>query len=292
MSVASRFENFLSNLSLSQTQRDDAKTKYDGVCGKLHNYFYDSAYNGSTRLLVGSYGKRTNIRPPRDVDVFFIMPFEKFEQYNSYNGNGQSQLLQDIKNILKDKYTTTDKIRGDGQVVVVPFQNGHSVELLPAWLLKSGKYFIPHTHGSGSWKETDPKAEMKNVDDSDKKTNGNTRNLIKMIKAWQGYCKVPIKSLVVELRAVNFLNKWKYFDKGTMFYDWMIRDFFKELLDYVNVSCQIPGIDEKIQYGDAWESKAESALIRAKKAFSYEADEDEYNATLEWKKIFGDDFEF
>ena len=107
MSVASRFEKFLSNLSLSQVQRDDAKTKYDGVCSKLHNYFYSSSYTGSTRLLGGSYGKRTNIRPPRDVDVFFIMPYEKFEQYYSYKRNGQSQLLQDIKDILKDKYSTT-----------------------------------------------------------------------------------------------------------------------------------------------------------------------------------------
>lgn len=292
MSVDKRFNTFLKNITLTQNQLEDAKTKYDGVCKKLHDYYYSNTpYTGSTKLLIGSYGKNTNIRPPRDVDVMFIMPYEKFEQYNSHEGNAQSQLLQDIRSILLEKYPDVN-IRGDGQVVVLPFEGGHNIELVPAWLLNNGKYYIPDTHEGGTWKTVDPKDEIKNIQDSDDRSNGNTRNLIRMIKAWQLECNVPIKSLAIELRAVNFLNNYQYYDKSAVYYDWMIRDYFAELLKHVNNTCKMPGLDEKIDYGDEWKSKAESALSRAIKACEYESKKDEYNATLEWKKIFGDDFNF
>jgi len=292
MSVDTRFTTFLNNIKPTDIQLEDARTKYDGVCKKLHDYYYSYEYTGSTKLLIGSYGKHTNIRPPRDVDILFIMPYEEFDRYDSYEGNGQSQLLQDIKKILQEKYSTTDSIRGDGQVIVIPFESGHKVELLLAWLLENGKYYIPNTHEGGSWKIVDPKAEIKQIQDFDKRSNGNIRNLVRMLKVWQRACNVPIKSLVIELRVVNFLKKYKYFDKSTIYYDWIVRDFLKELLKYVSGNCKMPGINEKIYYGDEWESKAKSAYIRAKKACEYEKDEDEYNATVEWKKIFGGDFQF
>jgi hypothetical protein len=291
MSVASRFETFLGNLSLSSAQREDAQTKYNGVCSKLHSHYYGTTYDGSTKLLIGSYGKRINIRPPRDVDVLFIMPYAKYTQYNSQQGNGQSQLLQDIRSALMEKYTYVN-IRGDGFVVVVPFEGGHHVEVLPGWLSTNNKYLIPDTHNGGKWTVTDPPAEIANLDASDRRSNGNTRNLIKMMKAWQEYCSVPIKSLSIELRVISFMKNWQYYSNGTMYYDWMARDFFRELLNYVNGNCQIPGIEEKVYYGDEWKSKAESALARAVKACEYESAKKEDDATLEWKKIFGDDFYF
>jgi len=63
--IRKSFEKFVSNIRLTSAQIEDAKKKYNGVCKKLHNHYYpDSEYNGSTKLLIGSYGKRTNIRPP------------------------------------------------------------------------------------------------------------------------------------------------------------------------------------------------------------------------------------
>lgn len=291
MSVATRFETFLGNLSLTPSQRDDAQSKYKGVCSKLHSHYYGTTYDGGTKLLIGSYGKRINIRPPRDVDVLFIMPYAKYSQYHAQQGNKQSQLLQDIRAVLLEKYSYVN-IRGDGFVVVVPFEGGHDIEVLPGWLTESGKYLIPDTHDGGKWIVTDPKAEISDLDESDLRTNGNTRNLIRMMKAWQEHCSVPLKSLAIELRAINFMKKWQYYANGMMYYDWMARDFFRELMKYVGGSCQIPGIEEKIYYGDAWKSKAESALGRAEKACEYESSQEENNATIEWKKIFGEDFYF
>jgi len=291
--VAERFNKFLSNIQLTPTQIQDAKTKYNGVCEKLHNHYYASNYDGSTKLLVGSYGKNTAIAPPTDIDVLFIMPYEEFDRYNSYSANGQSKLLQDVKNILLERYPDT-YMRGDGQVVMVNFVS-YNVEVIPGFLLKNGNYYISDTHLGGSWKETSPKSEMENITISNKRSKGNTIKLIKMIKAWKYYCNVSIKSFVIELGAVNFLKMWKYYDKSSVYYDWMIRDFFRKLLEYVNDGCEIPGINEKMSYGDEWESKARTALTIAEKACEFESEKDnrEYrSATQEWKKIFGDRFEY
>jgi hypothetical protein len=287
MATAQRFNRFLNNIHLTSGDREDAARKYSGVAGKLHSHYYSTPYTGSTKLLIGSYAKHTSVRPPRDVDVLFLMPYEQYARYDSYSGNGQSQLLQDIKTILQERYSTTDKIRGDGQVVVVPFQGGHTVELLPAWTTKNDKYLIPDTHGGGSWKVVDHKAEIANVANSDTRSDGNTRNLIQMMKTWQAECNVPIKSLVLELRAVNFLASWANYDKSTSYYDWMVRDFFGELITKANSYCTIPGIEERCYYGDGWLSRAESAHQRAIKACEYETSDNDSLARTEWRKIFG-----
>ena len=286
MPTGPRFDRFLSNIGVTATNLSDANTKVAGVAGKLHSNYYGTAYDGSTRILIGSYGKQTQVQPPRDVDILFLMPYGEFTRYNGYSGNGQSALLQAVKSVLQERYTTTDRIRGDGQVVVVPFSGGHTVEVLPGWRA-NGKFLIPNTHDGGSWKLVDHNAEFAHIDSSDTASGGNTRNLIKIMKIWQAYCAVPIKSLVLELRAVNFLAGWEYRAKGTTYYDWMVRDFLGSLIEYANGECKIPGIEEKCEYGNAWLSKAQSAYARAQKACEYESQDWEVDAKLEWQKIFG-----
>jgi len=295
-STGARFDQFLENIKLTSIQNDDAKTKYDGVCKKLHDYFYsNSQYSGATKLLVGSYGKNTNIRPARDVDVFFKIPHTEFKP-TSPAYNVQSALLQRVKNIIKEKYSDTD-VKADRNVVVVKFSNSHFIELVPCFEFtmegsEKGKFYIPDSSNGGSWKLVNPRAEIKQINDSDAATMGNAKNLIRMVKKWQHNCNVPIKSMVLELRAVNFLKNYQYALKPSFYYDWMIRDFFEELIKFVNATCKLPDSEEIIFYGDSWKSKAESAYDRAVKACGYEIEKKYDFATLEWKKIFGDDYYF
>jgi hypothetical protein len=130
------------------------------------------------------------------------------------------------------------------------------------------------------------------MEEADRLHGGNTRNLVRMIKAWQRFCNVPIKSLVIELRGVNFLKSYAYANNSSVYYDWMVRDYFAALLKFVNGSCQMPGLEEKIQYGDEWKARAETAHSRAVKACECEAAQREVEATIEWRKIFGEDFNF
>jgi len=274
MRIQQQFEEFYSKIKLTTSQKEDAKKKYDGVCKKLHDYYYpDIEYSGTTKLLIGSYGKHTNIRPPRDVDVLFIMPKDKFSQYDDNESNGQSQLLQDIKKILSKKYTTTDKIRGWGKVVLIQFADGtHDVELLPAWEQDDGKFIIPNTEKGGHWEIWDPRTEIQNIEDSDKTSKGKTRALIRMIKKWSENCSVKIKSHKIENEVLEFFEEYETEDKD---YSILVRDFFE---------CFLKNADEESK------SHIKTALSRAIKACDFEEQDKFDEASEEWKKIFGDDF--
>jgi tRNA nucleotidyltransferase (CCA-adding enzyme) len=81
MSTSSRLSKFLANLTITSDQRADAQTKSDGVAGKLHSHYYGTTFTGSTRKLIGSYGKGTAVRPPRDVDILFLLPAAEYERW-------------------------------------------------------------------------------------------------------------------------------------------------------------------------------------------------------------------
>ena len=95
---------------------------------------------------------------------------------------------------------------GDGQAVLVRFET-YNVEVVPAFELTNGRYWICNTRNGGSYKETNPWAEVSYIDAVDQANNRNLRPLIRMLKAWQGYCSVPIKSFQLELLAAYFLGQ-------------------------------------------------------------------------------------
>lgn len=289
MATSSRFDKFLSNIQLTSTQLEDAKTKHTGVRSTLHQAYYNTPYNSSTSVLVGSYGKNTEIRPPSDIDILFLLPWSEFNRYNNVIGNKQSQLLQDVKQVLARTYTST-RMRADGQVVVVPFIT-FAIEVVPCFELTSGQYFICDTNSGGSWKTIDPSAEMTALVNSNKRSLGKTIHLIKMSKAWRNYCSVPLKSFAIEILATQFLSTWEHYDKTSVYYDWMVRDFLKFLVSKAGSYVFAPGIFETIHLGEDWKSRAETALARAEKACGYETS-NELLASAEWKKIFGDDYPY
>ena len=128
---------------------------------------------------------------------------------------------------------------------------------------------------------------MKYVIDFDSLTKGNTRKLVKMLKCWQDECSVPIKSFHLELLAIDFLSTWPHADKSTVYYDWMVRDFFRHMVGRAEWSMKAPGTGEWLSLGSEWKSRAETALDRATKACEHEAQSYAYLAGEEWQKIFG-----
>jgi hypothetical protein len=291
--IGAKFDRFLGNIQLTDAQTADAQSKHEGVRKALRNFYYPPGYTGTISILIGSYGKNTACRPPTDVDILFIIPQHLYEQYNNPAYNGQSQLLQDVKSVLKATYPNTE-MRGDGQVVVVSFSGSFSVEVIPVFKNHfADTYYTPNTHNGGSWKTTNPTAEKKNITSCNDISNGKATHMIKMSKVWKHECNVPIKSLAIELVGVEFINLWQYKDKTKIYYDWMVRDFFEYLLTKKGSIILIPGIFEFCYLDNAWESKAISVRDRAITACKYEAsdkDSDNKLANLEWQKIFGNFF--
>lgn len=305
MTTGSRFSTFLENIKLTETQESDAKTKYDNVCRTLHNHYYPTIeYNGSTKLLIGSYGKSTNIRPPGDVDVIFKIPWSTYDKFYKQK-TGPRGLLNEIQEILKSKFTTTEIIKPNGMVVEIQFGT-FSIEVLPGYEWSSGNFSVPDTSKGfsslpvlydfnlssanyGRWKDIDPRREMRELSDSNILRKNNTINLVRMMKKWVDHCSVPIKSIVIERLMIDFLSLNENADKSFSFYDWLIRDFLYYLLSRKNTTIFMPGINENISIGDAWESKANTAYTRSVDACQYESN-NETLAAFKWQMIFGPDY--
>lgn len=264
------FEEMLRRLKLTKSQREDARTKYHGVAKTLHKEFYETEYDGSTKLLIGSYGKKTNIRPPTDVDLLFKIPAETFDQYYNYNGNGASALLQDIRTKLSKTYPTAEKISAWGKVVLVQFSEGkHNVELLPAFEVDGGVFMIPNTEDGGSWESFDARADLAAVDSADAETGGKARKLVRIVKRWRKKtASLTLKSYDIEQYCLSFL-KTNSVDNKTWsatvleFFTWLAADSSKDI------------------------SQIQTALSRATKAFEYEQNEQFVEACNEWRKVFG-----
>lgn len=283
--VTKRFRGFHNNLLLTAEQRSDGKTKHEGVRKCLNSHYYDVASTTANSFLIGSWGKFTRVRPPRDIDVYFVLPYSVYERFEEYKGNKQSALLQEVKNVLGKTYSTT-RMRGDGQVVVVDFTT-ISVEVVPAFKLKNGQYWICDTHDGGKYMTTDPKAEADYISTVHNQTNENLRKVVRMLKAWQSHRNVPLKSFYLELLAADFLSSSEWRKNDYFYYDWIFRDFFKYLKSKSGGILFVPGTDEIIYLGSDWLTKAESAHKWSLEACDLEKDNYVTLAGAEWQKIFG-----
>jgi hypothetical protein len=282
--VERRFETFIANLAITDAQFQDGWRQQAGVRSTLNRWYYGHDDETANSLLTGSWAKELRVRPPRDIDVMFCLPWDVYFRFEERTGNRQSQLLQELRAVLLKTYSTS-AMRGDGQAVVVQFAR-MPVEVVPAFALNSGQYLIADTKHEGSWRHSDPAAELAALNRSDAATGGATRRLTRMAKQWQRRCDVPIKSFMLERFAVAFLDGWQH-AHSYFYHDWMVRDFFAFMLGYVRGTVIMPGTGHQIPLGDAWASKARTAHAKASQACEWEKSSIDLLAAWEWQALFG-----
>ena len=268
------FSKFLDRIQLTNNQLNDAKRKYNWVCKVLHDYFYGTNYDWSTKLLFWSYKKKTNIRPittDQDVDVLFKLPEDIYNQYSNHNWNGQSKLLQKIKDVLSKKYSTTENIKWWGKVILVEFaDNTHNVELLPAFENNDKTFFIPNSSDWWSWEQFNPRKGINNFFESNNNTKGLTRKLSRIIKNWsRNIATSSLKSYIIEEYVIEFLKDYNLSD--WIDYSILLKDYFEYLLkkvdkgNYSHVDTALKRCNNALKYIN--ESKIESAVDEYTKIF-------------------------
>lgn len=282
--VDRRFRDFVENLGVTQAQIDDGWRKQAGVRAALNRNYYGVRDEVSNSMLTGSWGKTLRVRPPRDIDIIFVLPVQVYYRYEGRLGNKQSQLLQEVRGVLAQTYPQSE-MRGDGQVVVVRFAS-MPVEVVPAFALDNGRLLICDSKDGGSYRETDPYAEIAALDAADAATGGATRRLIRMAKQWQRHCSVPIKSFILERMAIAFLETWPYKHEH-WYHDWMMRDFFAFLVENAGRNAVMPGTGSWVWVGNQWLPRARVAHATAVRACEHERCSFDWLATQEWKSLFG-----
>jgi hypothetical protein len=147
MGLADWFSNFCSNIQVQDG--GTISTRYKAITRRLNTDFWTTTSDTAHSLYAGSYGRNTAIKGFSDLDMIFQLPYSVYQQYDSYAGNGQSALLQAVKKSIEKTYSTTS-IRADGQVILVPFNDGITFEVVPAFINTDDTYTYPDANDGGS----------------------------------------------------------------------------------------------------------------------------------------------
>jgi hypothetical protein len=292
MGLADWFSTFCANIRI-QDGEGTISTRYRAITQRLNTDYWTTSSETAHSLYVGSYGRNTAIQGISDLDMIFQLPYAVYQQYDNHIGNGQSSLLQAVKASIEKTYSKTS-IRADGQVILVPFTDGITFEVVPAFINTDDSYTFPDSRESGRWRVTNPRPEIEAIRTRNADCNGNLISLCRMMRSWKGAWSVPIGGLLVDTLAYQFIDNYSYRDKSYLYYDYMCRDFFKWMADQ----------DEKQEY---WKAPGSGQFVYGKELFQYKAKrcynialesithetadpKREWSAKQKWREIFGTAF--
>ena len=282
MSVSEMFQQFLDNLKINNDEQ--ITLRYEEITACLNKKFRDTESKTANSLQVGSYGRWTGIKNISDLDMLYLMPKGKWDDYKN---SGQSQLLTDTKDAIKARYPTTT-VTVDRLVVRVLYTNFH-VEVQPVFEQDDGGFKYPDTYNGDSWKITKPREEIKAMSEFVTQKNKNLRRLCKMARAWKNKHGVGMGGLLIDTLAYNFLKSTNdYDDKSFLYYDWLSRDFFKYLADQSNQDYYAAlGSGQRVKVKQKFQKKAQKAYDLCLKAIEAENTD---SVNDKWKKVYGRPF--
>lgn len=287
MSVSVKFRNFCDNVRISETKIETIAYRYKRITKQLNKSYWDTESETAHSLYVGSFGRDTEIHTS-DIDMLFQLPFSVYKRINGYMGNGQSALLAEVRDHVMDTYRTTH-IRGDGQVVVVNFDDGISFEIVPSFLNTDGTYTYPDSNSGGKWRTTDPKSEITEIRTINDECNGNLKRLCRMARVWKDEWNVPMSGILLDTLAYQFMKQWTYRNESYLYYDLMIRDFFDYLKNQASdkLFWHAPGSSRYVYKIGDFQYKALRSYNIATQAVIHEANNESYSANYLWRQIFG-----
>jgi hypothetical protein len=291
MGLADWFSTFNTNIQVQDG--GTISSRYKAITQRLNADFWSTTSDTAHSLYVGSYGRNTAIQGFSDLDMIFQLPYSVYEQYNRYVGNGQSALLQAVKTSIEKTYSTTS-IRADGQVILVPFKDGITFEVVPAFINTNNGYTFPDANDGGRWQATNPRPEIEEIRIRNVGCNGNLVPLCRMMRSWKQKWDVPIGGLLVDTLAYQFIENYTFRDKSYFFYDLMFRDVFKWLADQDEKQeyWKAPGSGQYVYRKGLFQYKAKRCYNISLEAIAHEAatPKQEWSAKQKWREIFGTAF--
>lgn len=291
MGVANWFSTFCANIQVQDG--GTISTRYRNITQRLNKDFWRTDSSTSHSLYVGSYGRNTATQGFSDLDMIFRLPSNLYQRYDNYSGNGQSTLLQEVKKSIEKTYSTTS-IRADGQVILVPFRDGITFEVVPAFLFTDGSYIFPDANDGGTWRLTNPRPEIEAIRTRNSACNKNLIPLCRMMRAWKSKWSVPIGGLLIDTLAYQFIDSWEYKAKSHLYYAWMCRDFFLFMAerDEDQEYWRAPGSGQYVYRRGLFQWKAKRCYNLSLEAIAYETAEPkkEWSAKQKWREIFGTSF--
>jgi len=284
---SAHFEQFRKNLAVKN--EDDISTSYREITKRLNKDYWDGLESDSQHCLqVGSYGRNTAIHGVSDLDMVFELPAKDLERFKNVQGNGPSQMLQEVKGCIAARYPKT-KVSGDGQVVVVEFGK-FRVEVLPAFYnAADGSYTYGDSNNGGTWPKCKPRHEISALNERNKTSNRNLKRVCKMLRAWKDANGAPMSGMLIDTLAYGFFKENSSYDlKSYSSYPSLMRDVFAYLGNLPNQDYWLaPGSNQRVYCSGNFQRRAKKAAAKCQEAV--DADTEKKKEKL-WREVFGKRF--
>jgi predicted nucleotidyltransferase len=236
--------------------RDTISKRYKRVTKAINQKFWNSDSETANSFYVGSYGRGTAINTS-DIDILVELPKDEYDRYDEYEGNGQSRLLQSVKQAILLVYPTSD-IRADGQIIKINFSDGILFEILPAFKNTDDfgniTYNYPDTNMGGNWYSTNPKAEIEELNKKDTNSNKLCKDTCKHIRRVKedNFSSYKLSGIVIDTFVYHAMGNWKWTNSGEGGHA-TPGSYEKSLLDYFNINkyFKAAGSGESVNFKDS-----------------------------------------
>lgn len=289
MSVADSFRAFRASYLIPASIVTSISTRYKRLTRQLNKDFWNTDSDTAHSLYVGSYGRDTAANGVSDLDVAFTLPNSVYQKYNGYTGNGQSALLQAVRESVGRTYANS-YVGADGQVVALNFTDGIRFEILPVFLNAENTLTFADTNGGGSWKVCDPRGEMSSFSACDSViANGNLKAICRMARIWRDRHSVPIGGMLIDTLAYQWISDWAHRDKSYLYHDYLVRDFMLYLsqIPTSRTYWRAPGSGSYVYKKGNFQTASATAHQTALSAIDHEANDRPATARNKWREIFG-----
>ena len=205
---------------ISADVRSTISTRYKTVTRAVNSAFRNSQSETQYSFYVGSYGRGTAINTS-DIDILVELPEDEYKRHDALKGNGQSRLLQAVKEAILASYPRSD-VRADGQVVKINFSDRILFEILPAfqnlnWLGQwDGTYKYPDSNMGGNWRSTNPKTEIEAIAQKNNNSNGLLKDTCKHLRRVHddNYSSYTLSGIVIDSFVYKAMGEWRWLNEG------------------------------------------------------------------------------
>lgn len=201
------------NQLLNQIEPAEAiRTPLDIHANRLRSAISSKLGKGATRHFVGgSYGRRTDLHPIKDIDIFFQMNTQIFSIQGEHDKPAQvlERLRKEVQ--LACKAGPPELVNAQTRV------QGHSVGVhipgVEAWFdvvplfphpSESGKWWLPDVERKGMI-YSDPELQHSLLKQSAGRMGGNLNRYIRLIKRWNLMQGKPFRSFYLEVMCYDAL---------------------------------------------------------------------------------------
>lgn len=235
--------------------------RYHSVTSAINKNFWEINSNTQNSFYVGSYGRGTAINTS-DVDILVELPESEYLRYDIVKGNGQSRLLQAVRQAILNTYPKSD-IRADGQVIKIAFSDGVYFEILPAFrnINGDGTYKYPDTNMGGNWRSTNPKAEQEAMKNKNISSRGLLYDTCKHLRYVRDnfFSSYHLSGIVIDSFVYHAIGNWQWSSpnssssatSGT--YEQELLNYFNQHLSWGATSLSAPGSYQSVSVSSSLE---------------------------------------